>query len=79
MGVPVFCGNGAGLVTVAVGVTVLVTVGVAVSNLTTVDVGKGVVVGSTVVRLQASGNKKTRPKINFCHKVIRAMIIVTLS
>ena len=53
-----------------VAVTVAVLVGVAVSCLITagVDVGNGVFVGSTVVKLQASGSKKARPSRSFCHK-----------
>ena len=62
-GVPVGFGGGAGLV--AVGVTVLVAIGVDVDCLT-VAVGKGVAVGSTIVRLQASGNKNARPRMNLC-------------
>jgi hypothetical protein len=76
-GVAVGFGGGAGLV--AVGVTVAVAVGVAVLCFTVaVVVGKGVAVGSTVVRLQASGNKKARPRIILCHQGSRDMIKMTL-
>ena len=54
---------------VVVGVTVLVAVGVAVDCFTVaVAVGKGVAVGSTVVRLQARVNKNARPRISLCQK-----------
>ena len=74
---PVAFGGGAGLV--AVGVTVLVDVGVEVDCFTVaVAVGNGVAVGSTVVRLQASGNKKARPRIILCHQESRDMILQSL-
>ena len=64
---------------VAVGVTVEVEVGVAVLILTVgLAVGKGVAVGSTVVRLQASGNSKARPRITLCHKGSRDILEYTL-
>lgn len=72
-------GGGAGLVAVAVVVTVAVTVGVAVCRVVGDALGISVGVGSTVVRLQASGSKKARPKINFRHRGIRDMMIITLS
>ena len=53
---------------------VAVTAGVAVDILT-VAVGNGVVVGSTLVRLQATtGNNKARPRRSLCHRDSRDMI-----
>jgi hypothetical protein len=76
-GVPV--GLGGADVLVAVGVTVAVAVGVAVDCFkVAVAVGKGVAVGSTVVRLQASGNKKARPRMILCHQGSRDMVEVML-
>jgi hypothetical protein len=70
----VFIGRdvGAGADFVGVGAVVLVAVGVDVACLMlTVAVGMGVAVGSTVVRLQARGNKNARPRMNLCQNGCR--------
>lgn len=67
------------MVGVGDGDRVLVAVGVEVVTLAMgVDDGKGVAVGSTVVKLHASGSSKAKPSRTFCHKGIHIIMGLSL-